>query len=99
MSKKAKKLEVEQVQKHKVLKSYLYKGISVMVQIDFDKEKISLLENAMTPKKWVFADREIDYMSGWQNILDAMKHAIKCATSELIDEMESRELSNDLSEF
>lgn len=69
--------------KHFEIKTYTHQGINVQVAIDYDKGTISLTENRTNPKKWVFAERTIEYMAGWQNILDAMKSAITLAESEL----------------
>lgn len=79
--------------KHLEVTTYQHKGISVMVEINYDKGTISLVEKnpatndkyvqVDTAKKWVFAGREIEYMAGWQNILDAMKYAIEEATKLL----------------
>lgn len=69
--------------KHFEIKTYVYQGINVQVAIDYDKGTISLTEGRVNPKKWVFAERTIEYMCGWQNILDAMKNAITLAESEL----------------
>lgn len=73
----------EVVQKHLEVKSYEHLGITVKVRIDYDHEKISLLGPNDGPKQWVFAGRQLEYMQGWQNILDAMKRAIESATAEL----------------
>lgn len=71
--------------------SYTYKGIEIWVQIDYIAKKISLI-NALQPqhgvtrvdaKKWVFAERELEYMAGWHDILDAMKYAVSRSSEEL----------------
>ncbi len=69
--------------KHMEDESYRYAGVEVRVRIDYDRGIISLLESNGGVKKWVFAEREIEYMQGWQNILDAMKYAIEQATKKL----------------
>lgn len=77
--------------KHLEIKTYSYQGINVQVSIDFDKGTISLTENRINPKKWVFAERQIEYMAGWQNILDAMKNAITLAEGELEKHQKERD--------
>ena len=77
--------------KHLEIETYTHVGISVRVRIDYDKGKISLLESNDGPKRWVFADRELEYMQGWQNILDAMKFAIEEATKKLQKHQTERE--------
>lgn len=80
------------MKKHLEIKTYTHKGIDVMVKIDYHLERISLVEcksftngaeQIFTPKSWVFASRELEYMEGWQNILSAMKNAVSDATTEL----------------
>lgn len=66
-----------------VRRVYHYKGVAVCVEIDFAREVISLVEknsNTYKPKNWKFAERGIDYMTGWQTIFDAMAHAVGEAT-------------------
>lgn len=46
--------------------TYEYKGIKVTVKIDYDRGIISLVERAeqgYKPKKWVFADRGLEYLN------------------------------------
>lgn len=73
-----------------VTREYVYKATVVTVYIDFKAGKVSLLngnnnydESKSVAKKWVFANREIEYMEGWHDILDAMKFAITEAKKEL----------------
>lgn len=63
--------------------------ITVRVEIDHKNNKISLLEldydcvyhirGDSRYKKWVFAERGVEYMQGWLNILEVMQEAIKDA--------------------
>ncbi len=70
--------------KHLEIKTVEHKGIAVVVKIDYKAKTISLVESeGYGAKKWVFATREIEYMQGWQNVLDAMKYAVKEATKDL----------------
>lgn len=69
--------------KHLEIKTYPFNGVNVQVSIDYDAGTISLTEGRTNPKKWVFAERQIEYMAGWQNILDAMKNAVTLAEGEL----------------
>lgn len=84
------------IKKHIEIRDFEYKGVSVTVQTDYDKKEISLVhwtqsspdgmryvEPYFHAKNWVFAKRGLEYMQGWQNILDAMKNAIALATQEL----------------
>lgn len=74
-----------------VVRQYVYQSTIIYVEINFDIGKVSLVEivemgkNGTTyaAKKWVFANRELEYMGGWHQILDAMKFAVDEATKEL----------------
>jgi len=73
---------------HEVIE-YDYKGIKVCVKINHIAGKVSLVDRAsydwqsIEKKQWIFADRGLEYMKGWQTILDAMKYAIAEATKIL----------------
>lgn len=73
---------------------YTHKGISVAVDIDLVAKTISLVEkrgnDTFADKKWDFTHRELKYMQGWLNILDAMKHAITEA-AKLLKAAEERD--------
>jgi hypothetical protein len=60
-------------------------GVRVLVEIDYDKGTVSLLEQPQRNafKKWIFAGREVEYMAGWRNILTAMERAISFAEAAL----------------
>lgn len=78
--------------KHLEVKTYAHKGVSVCVEINYDAGTISILEGTTKePKKWVFAGRSLEYMAGWQNILDAMKQAIESAEADLDKHQKARE--------
>ena len=72
-----------EIKKHLEIETYMYAGVAVRVRIDYDAEHISLLDQGNGAKKWVFAERQLEYMQGWQNILAAMKYAIEQATKKL----------------
>lgn len=79
--------------KHLEIEAYTLHGVRVIVEIDYDKETISLLEqpqrNAI--KKWVFADRALEFMQGWRNILAAMEYAIDEAEKKLDRHVRTKE--------
>lgn len=63
-------------------------AVDVAVFIDYNAGIVSLVDNpkqvgVLSPKKWVFADRTIEYMAGWCDILDAMKEAVLAAKDRL----------------
>ena len=72
---------------------HVYKGevqsVTVTVHINYHEEYISLVDKnpsnptGLTGKSWKFNKREIEYMKGWHDILDAMKDAVSHATSKL----------------
>jgi hypothetical protein len=73
---------------HEVLE-FEHKGIKVFVKINHLQGNVSLVDlkgdsyEDVQFKKWVFADRGLEYMKSWQDILDAMKHAVGEATKIL----------------
>lgn len=80
------------VKKHLEIKTYIACDVDVTVQIDYDNKTISLVEETKEmgmpkyyKKSWVFTGRGLEFMQGWENILDAMKYAIKQASKELAD--------------
>src|SRR5690606_2279959 len=78
--------------KHLEVKTYAHKGVSVCVEINYDAGTISILESTTKQaKKWVFAGRSLEYMAGWQNILDAMKLAIESAEADLDKHQKAKE--------
>ena len=63
-----------------------HKGIKVTIKIDYDKGTVSLMEfenESWKRKKWIFADRGLEYMNGWQNVLEAMQVAVAECKKEL----------------
>ncbi len=76
--------------KHLEVVTYTYGDVAVHVKIDYDQGTIGLVEKESgsqptrySRKQWVFAERNIEYMASWKNILAAMTHAITEATKEL----------------
>lgn len=68
------------------IREYVKNNISVFVHIDFEHGHISLVEKSnqgYQRKQWLFAERQLEYMNGWLNILDAMQYAITCARDDL----------------
>lgn len=66
-----------------VRRMYSYKGINIAVELDFVKKTVSLVEKDGVNKKWIFADRTLEYMNGWLLILQAMEYAITEAKKEM----------------
>lgn len=73
-----------------VYRAYSHNGISILVKINFLDKTATLVErdksygqDGFKPKKWLFADRTIEYFTGWEMILDAMKYAINEARKEI----------------
>lgn len=62
---------------------YQHKGVSIGVEIDYQQETISLIEKDGKRKQWIFANRTLEYMNGWQNIYTAMQKATTHATKRL----------------
>lgn len=73
---------------HEVIE-FEHKGVKVLVKINHLKGEVSLVQNNgrnfndVKDKNWIFVGRKLEYMAGWQEILDAMKYAIREATKIL----------------
>lgn len=70
-------------------------GIKVTIKVDYDAGTVSLVERATsdigyTPKKYLFANRGVEYMQGWLNVLEAQAEAIKVAKKDLEDEQKRK---------
>jgi predicted transcriptional regulator of viral defense system len=79
----------------KILEVYIFQycDVKVGVKINYPKNSVSLVEVNDTNliKKWVFAERGVEYMGGWLEILTAMQEAIKDANKKIKDYQKSKE--------
>lgn len=74
-----------------VYRSYGYRGVNIIIKLDFLKKKISIVErdkdygskNDFKPKEFIFSDRTEEYLNGWRLILKAMDLAVEQAKKEL----------------
>lgn len=66
-----------------VRRAYSSYGITVVVELDFVNETISLVNKDGSKKNWLFHERGVEYMNGWRNILHAMEHATAEAQKEM----------------
>ena len=72
-----------------VYRTYNYRGVNVLVKLDFIDKTVSLVEkddnkeSGFKPKDWLFSDRGVEYLNGWRLILKAMDYAITEAKREL----------------
>lgn len=76
--------------KHLEIKSIEYKGIKVLLKIDYELGTVSMVEimhangdTQSVAKKWIFAGRGLEYMNGWLDILMAMRNAVLEAKKDL----------------
>lgn len=74
-----------------VRRVYTAYGINIVVDIDYVKKTVSLVEKDGTNKKWVFAERTPEYFNGWRAILKAMEYAVADVQKEF-DEINEKEL-------
>lgn len=62
-------------------------GTVILVKIDRAHNEISFVDETVRgvyqPKKWLFAERGVEYMNGWLNILSCMRYAVEDAKKEL----------------
>lgn len=74
-----------------VIKEIEHNGVKVTIKVDYDKMTLSLVEKdsgSWRDKKWNFSGRKLNYMQGWQNILEAMSKAIEYGTILLEERQE-----------
>lgn len=78
-----------------VRRVYTSYGISIVVDLDFVKKTVSLVEKDGTNKKWVFADRTPEYLNAWRNIMRSMEYAVEQAQKEMeaVNEQEHKDLA------
>lgn len=84
--------------KHLEVKTVEYKGISVMLEIDYDRGTVALIGDTMgnrKPKEWVFAGRGLEYMDPWLKIMDAMKFAVGVAKKDLEQDLAEKSAFKD----
>lgn len=67
----------------KVKKYEFSDGTIIRVKIDFEKNKVSLVDQNNANTNFKFAERGLEYMNGWLNILGAMRYAVREARDEL----------------
>lgn len=66
-----------------VRRAYSSYGITVVVELDFVNETISLVNKDGSKKNWLFHERTGEYLNGWRNILRAMEYAVSEAQKEM----------------
>lgn len=66
-----------------VRRVYTSYGISVVVELDFVKKTVSLVEKDGAKKRWDFSQRTPEYLNGWRNIMRAMEYAVAEAQKEM----------------
>lgn len=69
------------------IRSVTHAGYVIYIKIDREKNKVSLVERdsngAYVPKRWLFAERGLEFMNGWRNILKAIDLAVVDAQADL----------------
>ena len=73
------------MKEHKLQEIYNFThgDITITVKIDYYNNKISFMDSCgggvFKKKEWLFADRGVEYMQGWREILEAMNLATQDA--------------------
>lgn len=65
-------------------------GTVIRVKVDYEKNKVSLVDQNGANTKFLFAERGVEYMNGWINILGAMQYAIRASRDELTKWQEAK---------
>lgn len=90
--------------KHLEVKTYIYGDVKVMVEINYNTEKISLVEHNTNDhssdfrtqmKKYIFVQRGLEYMNGWRNVLAGINYAIDEAEKDLSDYIKAKQKEKD----
>lgn len=63
------------------VREYKFEGVTLWVRLDRRAKTLSFVEwnkdfDDYKEKDWIFANRGLEYMNGWLNILEAMKYVI-----------------------
>jgi hypothetical protein len=59
-------------------------GTVIRVKVDYENNKVSLVDKGGNNTKFLFAERGVEFMNGWVNILGAMQYAIKASRDDLL---------------
>jgi len=58
-------------------------GTIINVKIDYPNNRVSIVDKNGSNTNFKFAERGVEFMNGWINILSAMQYAIRAARDEL----------------
>jgi hypothetical protein len=73
------------------IKTIEHKGIIVAIKVDYKTGTASIVTTEQyTPKKFVFAERGLEYMQGWLDIMEAMQEAAKECRRLLEENLEEK---------
>lgn len=73
-----------------VRRVYTLNGIGIVLELDFVKKTVSLVEKDGKPKNWKFVERTPQYLKGWRDIMKAMEYAVEQAQFEM-DALDKKE--------
>lgn len=78
-----------------VRRVYTKYGINIVLEIDYVKKQVSLVEKDGKPKNWKFAERTPEYFNGWRAIMLAMEYAVSEVQKEFeaINEKETEDFA------
>lgn len=71
--------------------AYDHKGVTIYMDLDYEKGEVSMVEKNGQPKKYNFSHRTRNYLGGWYLILEALQEATKYADVRLAEQAEARE--------
>lgn len=63
--------------------AYDHKGVTIYMDLDYEKGEVSMVEKNGQPKKYNFSHRTRNYLGGWWLILEALKEATIFADKKL----------------
>lgn len=66
-------------------------GVTLNIKIDYDKGTVSFLDKNISRKaEFIFAERGVEYLAGWQNIFKAISSATAWAEDKLRKESDNK---------
>lgn len=70
------------------IRKYNFNGVIVHIKIDRANNRVTIVQpvtnKEFTTKQYIFANRGVEYMNGWINILGALQEAIRDARDDIL---------------
>lgn len=79
------------------IKTYEFNGYDVTIKMDYQNYTLSIVDplDGYKRKCYVFAERPLDFMDNWVNILDAIKQSVEAAQAEMTEYRKAKQKENE----